>query len=238
MHPVWALAGAIIGVAAATALRRPTFVLAVAPGEPDRLECPGCGLPPMRLIPAWHGRCVHCSLRIGPRWASVELLSAVLCAGVALVLGASFQAIGVIAMVVIGVALAVIDLHSFRLPNKLIGLATLLLAVSLAAAAATGGGWPRLQAGLSGAAGLSVTYLLLALIRPGALGLGDVKLAVPLGLLLGWFGWPFVVFGGCLAFLLSALTILLLLWLRKITLRSQIPFGPFMLAGTLLALLL
>jgi leader peptidase (prepilin peptidase)/N-methyltransferase len=175
---------------------------------------------------------------VGPRWGSVELLSALLCGGIALAFGASFQTIGFTAMAVVGVALGVIDLQSFRLPTKLIAISTALLLASLLAAAATSGAWVPLRSGMLGAAGLSAAFLLLAVIRPGQLGLGDVKLAVPLGLLLGWFGWPFVVFGGCLAFLLSAATILVLLALGKLTLRSSVPFGPFMLAGTVVALLL
>lgn len=238
MYGDWTLVGAILGGLTGNGLRRPIFALSVEPGEPDRHGCPACGAVPMSAVPDWRGRCRSCRHQVGPRWGSVELLSALLCGGIALAFGASFQTIGFTAMAVVGVALGVIDLQSFRLPTKLIAISTALLLASLLAAAATSGAWVPLRSGMLGAAGLSAAFLLLAVIRPGQLGLGDVKLAVPLGLLLGWFGWPFVVFGGCLAFLLSAATILVLLALGKLTLRSSVPFGPFMLAGTVVALLL
>jgi leader peptidase (prepilin peptidase)/N-methyltransferase len=78
---------------------------------------------------------------------------------------------------------------------------------------------------------------LLALLRPGQLGGGDIKLAALAGLALGWLGWPAVLAGASLGFLLSAVVSLALLAARRITLRSAISFGPFLLGGTLLAVL-
>jgi leader peptidase (prepilin peptidase)/N-methyltransferase len=168
----------------------------------------------------------------------VEAVGAVSSAAIALRFGASFLTLGVTAVALIGVALAAIDLRSYRLPDKLIGIAMAMLSVTLVAEALTSGQWSRLLGSSLGALGLGACYLVLAVIQPGQLGLGDVKLAVLLGMLLGWFGWPFVLLGGCLAFLLSAATILVLLALRKISMRSHIPFGPFMLLGTAATLLL
>jgi leader peptidase (prepilin peptidase)/N-methyltransferase len=238
MSAEWAIFAATLGAVGAGALRRPMFALAVDPGQPNRRRCGSCGRAPMRLVPAWHGRCVHCRTRIGPRWASVELVSALMCAAIVAARGVSVESIGIAAVSVIGVALAVIDLHSFRLPNRLIAAAAAVLSLSLLIESIIGNQWSLLLSAVLGALGLSGTYLVLAVIRPGQLGLGDVKLAALLGMLLGWLGWPFVVLGGCLAFLLSALTILVLLAMRRITMRSYIPFGPFMLAGAAAALLL
>ena len=52
-----------------------------------------------------------------------------------------------------------------------------------------------------------------------------------------WLGWPALVAGAALGFVLSAVISLGLLAARRITLRSQICFGPFLLAGALLAAL-
>jgi leader peptidase (prepilin peptidase)/N-methyltransferase len=191
----------------------------------------------MGPLPGWHGRCVRCRTRIGPRGGSLELLTALLCGAIVFGLGVSVASVGIAAVAVIGVALAAIDLRSFRLPDRLTLLAAAVLSLSLITEAVIDNQLTRLLSAALGLVGLSGTYLLLAIIRPGELGLGDVKLAAVLGLLLGWFGWPFVVIGGCAAFLLSALTSLLLLATRRITLRSHIPFGPFMLAGAAVALL-
>ena len=80
--------------------------------------------------------------------------------------------------------------------------------------------------------------LLLALLRPGQLGAGDVKLAGIAGLALGWLGWPALIAGAVLGFALSAVVSLVLLALRRVTLHSAICFGPFLLGGALLAVLL
>ena len=69
-------------------------------------------------------------------------------------------------------------------------------------------------------------------------GLGDAKLALGVGALLGWYGWPFLVSGLLLALGLSALVSLGLLAARRARWSSHLPFGPFLLLGTLGGLLL
>jgi leader peptidase (prepilin peptidase) / N-methyltransferase len=75
------------------------------------------------------------------------------------------------------------------------------------------------------------------LIRPGQLGGGDVKLAGLAGMAMGWLGWPTLIAGTALAFVLSALVALALLAARRVTLHSAICFGPFLVGGALLAML-
>jgi leader peptidase (prepilin peptidase)/N-methyltransferase len=87
-----------------------------------------------------------------------------------------------------------------------------------------------------GAAALFAVYLSLALVSPGGLGMGDVKLAALLGLYLGWLGWAAVVLGALAGFVVQALVALVLLAIRRIGLRGELPFGPAMLAGAALAI--
>jgi len=137
----------------------------------------------------------------------------------------------------VGVALAIIDLQCRRLPDSLtlpsyaVGIALLGLA-ALAARDADA----ALRA-LGGMAGLFAFYFLLALVNPAGMGYGDVKLSGVLGLYLGWLGWGEVLLGTFLAFLLSALTGLGMIAVGRATLKSALPFGPFMLAGALFAVL-
>ena len=79
---------------------------------------------------------------------------------------------------------------------------------------------------------------MLALIRPGQMGGGDIKLAGLTGLVLGWLGWPALIGGAALAFVLSAIVGLALLAARRITLQSAMSFGPFLIGGALLAALM
>jgi leader peptidase (prepilin peptidase)/N-methyltransferase len=137
----------------------------------------------------------------------------------------------------LGVALAAIDIAVQRLPDRLTLPAFPVLVVLLAVAAAIGHDGGALVRALLGSVALAGGYLLLALARPGQLGGGDIKLAALAGLALGWLGWPAVLAGASLGFLLSAVVSLALLAARRITLRSAISFGPFLLGGTLLAVL-
>jgi len=80
-------------------------------------------------------------------------------------------------------------------------------------------------------------FLGLLLVSPAGIGPGDVKLAGPLGAYLGWLGAAAFVTGLMAAWLLAAATAIGLLLTRRATRKSEIPFGPFLIAGTLAVVL-
>jgi leader peptidase (prepilin peptidase)/N-methyltransferase len=84
---------------------------------------------------------------------------------------------------------------------------------------------------------LYALYFLLALVYPAGMGFGDVKLAGVLGLYLGWLGWAEVVTGGFLGFLFGGVVGGALMFARRAGRKSMLPFGPFMLAGALVAII-
>lgn len=140
-------------------------------------------------------------------------------------------------LAVLCVALATIDLIVYRLPDRLTLPAYPALAALLAGAALLNSEPGKfLRAVLAGAV-LAAGYLLLALIRPGDLGLGDVKLAGPLGMVLGWVGWPSVLFATALSFVLCGLVGVVLLAVRRADARTALPLGPFMVYATFVVLL-
>ena len=134
------------------------------------------------------------------------------------------------------VLLTVIDVQHRLLPNRVLlpafGAGALLLTV----AAALTGDWPALLRAGEAAAVLFAGYLVLALISPRSLGMGDVKLAGLLGLYLGWLGWAEVAVGAAAGFVVQALLALVLLAGRRIGLRGELPFGPAMLLGAAVAI--
>lgn len=134
--------------------------------------------------------------------------------------------------------LVVIDLAVHRLPDKPVASTAAAMVVTLGIAAATGVGWAPFGRAVLAAAVLVAAYFTLALITPAGLGLGDVKFATVIGLLLGWFGWPEVALGTLLAFLLNGLVALIVLLQRGKAEGSEIPFGPSMVLGAVLALVL
>jgi leader peptidase (prepilin peptidase)/N-methyltransferase len=233
MNLIWAVSGAVAGLPAGTLLRDPVYRLSVPSGTADRTTCYRCGAPVRFWLPI---RCARCRARLGPV-AGLELSTA---AVLALLFGRFGGHPAMVAFVffgVLGVTLAAIDLAVKRLPDRLTLPAFPVLIALLGVAAALSHDGGALVRALLGGAALAGAYLVLALVRPGQLGGGDIKLAGLAGLVLGWLGWPTLLAGAFLGFALAALVSLGLLAARRISLQSAISFGPFLLGGALLAIL-
>lgn len=223
-------------------MRMAALRYAVPPGMPSRTGCDACGAsvgltrPWPTLGPA--ARCGRCRARVGPPPGTVEL--AVLAAMVLLALvGPSGGALPALAWWLGWTIPAVfVDLAVHRLPDRLTlpAAAGTWLLLGVAALDAEPGHW--LRAVIAGA-GLALFFATSTLLlgRRG-FGLGDAKLALSVGALLGWYGWPVLLLGLLLAFGLSALVSLGLLAARRARWSTHLPFGPFLLLGTAGALLL
>ncbi|MBM0277304.1 prepilin peptidase [Micromonospora tarensis] len=223
-------------------MRMAVLRYAVPPGVPDRSGCDACGAP-VSLARPWPAlgptaRCGRCRARVGPPPGTVEV--AVLAAVVLLLLvGPSDGTLPALAWWLGWTIPAVlVDLAVHRLPDRLTLPATAgtWLLLGVAALDAEPGHW--LRAVLAGA-GLALFFASTALLlgRRG-FGLGDAKLALGVGALLGWYGWPVLLLGLLLTFGLSALVSLGLLATRRATWSTHLPLGPFLLIGTIGALLL
>ncbi|MGN7250728.1 prepilin peptidase [Arthrobacter sp. SAFR-014] len=165
-------------------------------------------------------------------------LTGLLFAALALRLGLDWSLPAFLLLAVVGVQLARVDVAHHLLPNPLVltllvaGLALLLLG-SFATT-----GWGELLRAAAGAAILFVIFLILALISPNGIGMGDVKLAAPVGLYLGYLGWSHLFYGGALGFVLGGILSVVLIRLKRANLGSEIAFGPSMLAAALGTVLL
>jgi leader peptidase (prepilin peptidase) / N-methyltransferase len=233
MNLAWAAGGAVAGIIAGAALRGTVFRLSVPHGDPDRTTCTRCAT---SVRPWLAVRCPRCKSSLG-RPVILELATGTV---LALLLGTFADQPVVIAFCflgVLGVALAAIDVAVQRLPDRLTLSAIPVMIALLAVAAVVSRDPSQLVRAVCGGLTTTAVFLALALARPGQLGGGDVKLAALIGLALGWLGWPALLVGVALGFALSAIVGLALLTLRKITLRSHIAFGPFMLGGALLGTL-
>jgi len=234
MNLVWAASGAVIGLPAGTTLRGPVFRLSVRSGEPEASACPLCAAP----VPAWPVlRCRYCA-----RWfstpAALELITAAVLALLLGRFGGEPDAAAFVLLGALGVALAVIDVLVQRLPDRLTLPAYPALIILLGLAALAGHDGVALVRALLGGLALAGGYLLLAMLSAGQLGGGDIKLAGLVGLILGWLGWRSLFIGASLGFVLGAIVGLALLAVRRVTLRSSVSFGPYLLGGALLAILL
>ncbi|MFF4362307.1 prepilin peptidase [Streptomyces sp. NPDC001604] len=138
----------------------------------------------------------------------------------------------------LGVLLAVVDVGVQRLPDvltlALAGAALVLLGV-VALLPEHAGDWPT---ALYGALAFGGFFLVLFLIDPGGTGLGNVKPALGLGAALGWYGWPTLMLGTLAAFLLGALYGGALAVAGRTGRGTGVVFGPCLLGGAFLGLLI
>jgi leader peptidase (prepilin peptidase)/N-methyltransferase len=189
------------------------------------------------LLAGWPQRAVITRLEVSPRppALAVGAVTALLLGGLAARVHPALVLAAACWLAACAVPLACTDLAVQRLPDPLTGAAYAGTAVLLLAAAAVGGTWSALVRALLGGLALAGFYLLLMVISPSGMSLGDVKLAASLGTLLAWFGWRLLLAGGFAGFLLGGVFAGALLVSRRADRKQPIPFGPFMIAGAVLA---
>jgi leader peptidase (prepilin peptidase) / N-methyltransferase len=172
-------------------------------------------------------------------WALLAtLVTIVTMAAVLLRFGISPEAPAFCALAAAGVPLAFVDARAARLPNLVTLPAYPACLVLLGAAAPfVAGGAGRFAHALIGMVAAVAFFGVLLLASPGGIGLGDVKLAGPLGAYLGWLGATAFLAGLLAGFVLAAATGLGLVLAGRATRRSQFPLGPFLIAGTLAVVL-
>jgi leader peptidase (prepilin peptidase)/N-methyltransferase len=208
--------------------------------------CPSCGhaIRARHNVPvlSWlwlRGRCADCRAAISVRYPLVELATAGLFVAVTAELAATDRlalAPAFLYFAALGVALALIDLDVHRLPNGLVLPSYPVLAALLALAAGLQHDPSILLRAAIGAAALGAAYFALALAWPGGMGFGDVKLAGLVGAVLAALSFRVLVVGAAAAFLLGAVIGVAIVAAKRGNRRSAVPFGPFMVAGTLVAL--
>ncbi|MFF2844803.1 prepilin peptidase [Streptomyces sp. NPDC058001] len=225
---------ALWGLCAGLLVPRAAYRLSVPPEENWRTTCPE-GHP----LGSWLGR-ARCPEgdRYGPGTTPVAVATALVTATLAAATGTRPELAAWLLLAPIGILLAVVDFSVQRLPDVLtLPLAATALALLGAAALLPEHAGTWLTA-LYGALALGAGYFVLFLINPNGMGFGDVKLAVALGAVLGWYGWPVVLLGTFAGFLFGALYGMGLVVVRRAGRKTSMPFGPFLLGGAFVGLVL
>jgi leader peptidase (prepilin peptidase) / N-methyltransferase len=137
---------------------------------------------------------------------------------------------------VVGVVLAYIDWRTRLLPTRIIAPSYAIVALLAVLASVLAVDWDSLLRAFMGWVVAGGLFFLLWFIYPKGMGYGDVRLAGVLGIALGWLGWAELLVGVYSGFLLGALGGGLLAVLRVVD-RKRYPFGPFMLVGAVVGVL-
>jgi len=155
-------------------------------------------------------RCSSCREPISWRYPALELATGLLAAGSILAFGANGKGVAVMVMTVALVPVVVIDIQHKLIPDVVV-----LPAAAIATVAMIVDDPARWWVPVTGALGAAAFLMLLRLVKPGGMGLGDVKLALLLGAVLG-----------------------VVLMARQGTgaRKNTIPFGPYLALGAIFAL--
>lgn len=174
------------------------------------------------------GKCRYCKKFIGWKYPLIEFLTGCIFAGSFFMLQNPLQYFLLVGTLCLLEIIFFTDLFSGIIPDNVVALLALFAIIrvllngniffSLITALATG----------------FFFFLLFLFTKGRGMGFGDVKYSLVMGLLLGF---PFIIPGLYVAFLTGTVIALILLVLRKKTLKSSVPFGPFLVIGTMSTLL-
>ncbi len=205
-----------------------------------RSRCPACGT---RLrnadnvpVVSWlllRGRCRSCGARISPVYPLTELTTAGLFAAAALTFDRVWVAVMMAPFLGLMVALAEIDIRHRIIPNRIVYPSLLAFGAYVVVVALAGGGVDAARAA-TGMLAYGGSLLLVAIVSPAGMGMGDVKLASLIGLVLGPLGLRYVAVAAGAGILMGGVGAIVAL-LAGATRKQAIPFGPFLAAGALVA---
>lgn len=243
MNPYWAsvlfILGAIFGsFANVVILRLPKGINIALPAS----HCYSCkqairfydNIP----ILSWfilRGKCRNCQAPFSFRYCFVEILTGVLFAAAFLKLGWSWLLLEVLVLFFGLVVVSFIDLDHFIIPDKisLPGIAIGLLGGVLNPERAF---WDALLGMILGGGFLwAIAYVYYLLKKEEGMGGGDIKLLAWIGAILGWKSIPFIILGSSI---LGSLVGVFLIWKHKGSLKTVIPFGPYIALAAILYLLI
>ncbi len=206
-----------------------------------RSRCPHCGhqLTVRENIPVLsylflHGKCSSCKASISPRYVLVEILTATVFLIAYWQFGPTLDFLFFTGFLCLVIVITFIDLDHQIIPNQL-----LLVGIIPGLYPLFRDGWGAYKLYLVGALGLGSGFYAIAVLgqlafRKESMGMGDVKYAALIGLILGWQSG---IVATALAFVSASILFLVLMPFKKIAFGQRIPFGPFLSLGTFFALM-
>jgi prepilin signal peptidase PulO-like enzyme (type II secretory pathway) len=199
-----------------------------------RSRCPSCGkhISLLFLVPIFgylmqKGKCRKCGSKIPIIYPLVEILYGLLLAAVVLKLGISVMSFNIYLLICLSMAIAIIDMKILTIPDSLV-IAFVLLSIYPIFTTET------LANHFFGLLVLSLFFLTILLIFPGGFGGGDLKFAAATGLL---FGLELSIVVLEVSLISGALAGMVYIVAARKSLRTKMPFGPFLTIGQIVAFL-
>ena len=209
-----------------------------------RSRCPQCGteLASRDNVPvlSWfllRGKCRTCGKPISARYPLVELATAALFVAMGVRFSDSWALPAYLLFAAALLAISVIDLEHYIVPNRILYPTLFATAPLLAGAALLEGEPRRIRDAAIGGVAAWLALLVVHVIQPRGMGFGDVRLAGLLGMHLGWIDLELVLLGMILGFFLGAVIGILLIVTRIRGRKDAVPFAPFLAAGAVVAIL-
>lgn len=174
------------------------------------------------------GKCRYCRERISWQYPAIELAAALGVLGVYLWPVGNYEKIWLGGIYLLWLLIFVYDLRHFLIPDRFViaGFVWVLGGLILIRPG-------NIVSGLTAGLTISAFFAALYFISKGKwIGGGDVKFGFLLGL---WLGWPLGVLALFLAYIIGAVVGVALIGFKKLSLKSQVPFGPFLIAGSMVA---
>jgi leader peptidase (prepilin peptidase)/N-methyltransferase len=212
--------------------RVPQHESIVRPGS----HCPGCGasirwydnIPVVSWV-ALRGRCRTCGSEISLRYPLVEAITGIAFALAMWRFGLSWPVLVAWAFIAAMVAVAFIDYDHMIIPNKIV-LPGAVLGLIASVALHPQRWWVY----VAGSLGAAAFMFILAMLWPGGMGPGDIKMALFMGAVLG----AHVLVALFAAFMLGSIAGVYMMTVQKRSRKAKIPFGPYLAIGAVLAIFL
>lgn len=223
--------GTVIGSYLNVCIYRIPRKLSTAEG---RSHCTACGhtiawfdLIPILSYLLLRGRCRSCGDKISPRYMLVELLTGLCFLAAYFVNGPVLGTVLACAVLSVLITVAWIDAAHKLIPDRFV---VILLALGVINIFVSGSGYLTHLIGLFA---VSVPFLLIALLT-GGMGGGDIKLMAAAGL---YLGWPGILLSVIIGSVVGGFYAVYLIVRKRVSRKSEIPFGPFLALGVGLAVL-
>jgi hypothetical protein len=194
---------------------------------------------PLLSYLALRGRCRSCKRRISFIYPLVEFATGALFLASYVNVGLSQELISLLILGALTFPMIIIDLKFQKIPNQLTGLLWLLVLTELIVQSFVADSFQGLTSALTQMFVVAAVFLTIFLVTHGrGIGMGDVKLAPALALVTAQFGVGTTVSAFILSFLIAGILAIALLMLKKVRRKTRIAFGPFLILGTWISILL